>query len=207
MSRNQAVGSRNQGVGDRNDLNQSNALPQFDQSRNQGVGNRNQAVGDRNQGISGEPGGRWMTGLGCWRYRNQAVGDHNQGISNQRTQQRGYGNQPNRGASNNAIAELICQQGGNPPNNNTQGQAERERRRQPRWWQHSPGPKSRWRGWRWQPRGRWRRQPRRRWRSQGRWPSQKVTRSRGWSVLRSTHLGGNRRDAPAPASFKPAVRA
>jgi uncharacterized membrane protein YgcG len=93
--RNQSVGNRNQGVGD----------------RNQGVGNRNQGVGDRNQGVSNR-----NQGIGD---RNQAVGNRNQGPGNQRTEQRGYGNQPNRGASNNAMANY--QQGGNARNDSARG--------------------------------------------------------------------------------------
>ena len=110
QSRNQGVGNRNQGVGDRNDLNRGNT-PQFDQARNQGVGNRNQGVGDRNQGVANR-----NQGVGD---RNQGVGNRNQGAVNQRTAQRGYGNQPNRGASNNAMANY--QQGGNARNDSARG--------------------------------------------------------------------------------------
>jgi hypothetical protein len=74
----------------RNDLNRGNS-PQFDQRRNQSVGDRNQGVGNRNQG----PG-------------------------NQRTELRGYGNQPNRGASNNAMGNY--QQGGKARNDSARGQ-------------------------------------------------------------------------------------
>jgi hypothetical protein len=87
----------------RNDLNRGNS-PQFDQRRNQGVGDRNQGVGNRNQGVGD---------------RNQGVGNRNQGLGNQRTEQRGYGNQPNRGASNNAMGNY--QQGGNARNDSARG--------------------------------------------------------------------------------------
>jgi Protein of unknown function (DUF3300) len=93
--RNQGVGDRNQGVGD----------------RNQGVGNRNQGVGDRNQGA-----GNRNQGVGD---RNQGAGNRNQGPGNQRTEQRGYGNQPSRGASNNAVGNY--QQGGNARNDSARG--------------------------------------------------------------------------------------
>jgi uncharacterized membrane protein YgcG len=108
--RNQTVGNRNQGIGDRNDLNRGNT-PQFDQARNQGVGNRNQGVGDRNQGVANRNQGVAN--------RNQGVGNRNQGVGDQRTAQRGYGNQPNRGASNNAMANY--QQGGNARNDSARG--------------------------------------------------------------------------------------
>jgi hypothetical protein len=80
----------------RNSLNRGNS-PQFDQSRNQEVGDRNQGVGNRNQGVG-----------------------NSQGPGNQRTEQRGYGNQPNRGASNNAMGNY--QQGGNARNDSVRGQ-------------------------------------------------------------------------------------
>jgi uncharacterized membrane protein YgcG len=122
--RNQGVGNRNQGVGDRNDLNRGNT-PQFDQARNQGVGNRNQGVGDRNQGVGNRNQGVGDRNQGVSN-RNQGVGDRNQGVGsrnqgpgNQRTEQRGYGNQPNRGASNNAMANY--QQGGNARNDSARG--------------------------------------------------------------------------------------
>jgi len=94
----------------RNDLNRNNQNganrgngPQFDQKRNQpqfndqGRGNRDQGAGNRNQG----------------------VGNRNQGAGNQRTPDRGYGNQPNRGASNNAMGNY--QQGGNARNDSARG--------------------------------------------------------------------------------------
>jgi Protein of unknown function (DUF3300) len=99
----------------RNDLNRG-STPQFDQRRNQGVGNGNQGVGNRNQGV-----GDRNQGVGN---RNQGVGDRNQGAGNRnqgagRTEQRGYGNQPNRGASNNAMGNY--QQGGNARNDSARG--------------------------------------------------------------------------------------
>jgi hypothetical protein len=109
----------------RNDLNRGNS-PQFDQTRNQGVGDRNQGVGNRNQGVSdrnqgvgnrNQGVGNRSEGVGD---RNQGVGNRNQGPSNQRTEQRGYGNQPNRGASNNAMGNY--QQGGNARNDSARGQ-------------------------------------------------------------------------------------
>lgn len=88
----------------RNDLNRGNN-PQFDQRRNQGVGDRNEGVGNRNQGVGD---------------RNQGIAKRNQGVGNQRTEQRGYGNQPNRGASNNAMGNY--QQGGKARNDSARGQ-------------------------------------------------------------------------------------
>jgi uncharacterized membrane protein YgcG len=101
--RNQGVGDRSQGVGNRN---------QGIGDRNQGVGNRNQGVGDRNQGV-----GNRNQGVGD---RNQGVGNRNQGRGNPRPEQRGYGNQPNRGASNNAMGNY--QQGGRARNDSARGQ-------------------------------------------------------------------------------------
>ena len=111
-----------------NNINRNNAnrgnTPQFDQKRNQGVGDRNQGVGDRNQGV-----GNRNQGVGD---RNQGVGDRNQGVSDRtegagnRTREsatsarRGDGNQPNRGASNNAMGNY--QQGGNARNDSGLGQ-------------------------------------------------------------------------------------
>ncbi len=100
--RNQGVGDRNQGVGNRN---------QGVGDRNQGVGNRNQGIGDRNQGV-----GNRNQGVGD---RNQGVGNRNQGRGNPRPEQRGYGNQPNRGASNNAMGNY--QKGGNARNDSARG--------------------------------------------------------------------------------------
>lgn len=107
--RNQGVGNRNQGVGDRNQGvgNRNQGVG----DRNQGVGNRNQGVGDRNQGA-----GNRNQGVGD---RNQGAGNRNQGGGNQRTEQRGYGNQPNRGASNNAMGNY--KQGGNARNDSARG--------------------------------------------------------------------------------------
>ena len=115
--RNQAVGDRNQGVGNRNqgigDRNQGvGNRNQGVGDRNQGVGNRNQGIGDRNQGV-----GNRNQGVGD---RNQGVGNRNQGAGNQRPEQRGYGNQPNRGASNNAMGNY--KQGGNARNDSARGQ-------------------------------------------------------------------------------------
>jgi uncharacterized membrane protein YgcG len=102
----------------RNDLNRG-GTPQFDQRRNQGVGDRNQGVGNRNQGVGdrNQGVGNRNQGVGD---RNQGAGNRNQGPGNQRTEQRGYGNQPTRGASNNAMGNY--QQGGNARNASTRGQ-------------------------------------------------------------------------------------
>jgi len=112
--RNQGVGNRNQGVGDRN---------QGVGNRNQGVGNRNQGVGDRNQGAGNRGVGDRNQGVGNRNQgvgdRNQGAGNRNQGPGNQRTEQRGYGNQPNRGASNNAMGNY--QKGGNTRNDSARG--------------------------------------------------------------------------------------
>jgi hypothetical protein len=107
--RNQGVGNRNQGIGDRNQGvgNRNQGIG----DRNQGVGNRNQGVGNRNQGV-----GNRNQGVGD---RNQGVGNRNQRGGNQRTEQRGYGNQPNRGASNNAMGNY--KQGGNARNDSARG--------------------------------------------------------------------------------------
>jgi len=121
--RNQGVGNRSQGVGDRNQGvgNRNQGVG----DRNQGVGNRNQGVGDRNQGVGkrNQGVGNRNQGIGN---RNQGVGDRNQGVGkrnqspgNQRTEQRGYGNQPNRGASNNAMGNY--QQGGKARNDSARG--------------------------------------------------------------------------------------
>ncbi len=108
--RNQGVGDRNQGVGNRN---------QGVGDRNQGVGNRNQGVGDRNQGVGNRNQGVGDRNQGAGN-RNQGVGDRNQAARNQRPEQRGYGNQPNRGASNNAMGNY--QQGGKARNDSARGQ-------------------------------------------------------------------------------------
>ena len=122
--RNQGVGDRNQGVGDRNQGvgNRSQGIG----DRNQGVGNRNQGVGDRNQGVGNRNQGVGDRNQGVGN-RNQGVGDRNQGVSNrnqgpgnQRTEQRGYGNQPNRGASSNAMGNY--KQGGNARSDSARGQ-------------------------------------------------------------------------------------
>ena len=109
----------------RNDLNRGNS-PQFDQrrnqnvgDRNQGVANRNQGVGDRNQGVGDRNQGVGNRNQGVGN-RNQGVANRNQGAGNQRTEQRGYGNQPNRGASNNAMGNY--KQGGNARNDSARGQ-------------------------------------------------------------------------------------
>jgi Protein of unknown function (DUF3300) len=114
--RNQGVGDRNQGVGDRNQGvgNRNQGVG----DRNQGVGNRNQGVGDRNQGVGNRNQGVGDRNQGAGN-RNQGGGDRNQGAGNQRTEQRGYGNQPNRGASNNAMGNY--KQGGNARNDSARG--------------------------------------------------------------------------------------